>query len=117
MSIAEISVRTVTRRRTRTRASFYLADGFVAMVLLAAMLISYSYYHQMRAELGDARAEYARVQAQARAAAVENDRISAEIEALRRDPDTIEKAARQELGFVREGEVIVTLDPSPNARR
>jgi cell division protein FtsB len=110
MAIAELSVRTVTRRRARTRASFYLADGLVAMVLLAAMLISYSYYHQMRAELASARAEYARVEAQARAAAVENERLAAEIDALRRDPEAIEKAARQELGLVREGEVVVTLD-------
>jgi cell division protein FtsB len=116
MSIAGISVRPVTRRRARTRASYYLADGLVAMVLLAAMLISYSYYHQMRAELSTAREEFARVDAQTRAASVENERLAAEIEALRRDPETIEKAARQELGLVREGEVVLTLDQSPSVR-
>jgi cell division protein FtsB len=116
MPIAGISVRPVTRRRARTRASYYLADGLVAMVLLAAMLISYSYYHQMRAELSNAREEFARVEAQTRAASVENERLAAEIEALRRDPEAIEKAARQELGLVREGELVLTLDQSPGIR-
>jgi cell division protein FtsB len=117
LSLADLSVRTVTRRRTRARASYYLADGMVAMVLLAAMLISYSYYHQMQAELADARAEFARVDAEARAVGLENERIAAEIEALRNDPEIIEKAARQELGFVRDGEMILTLDHSAGIRR
>ena len=56
MSAAEISVRTVTRRRARTGTSFRIVDGVLVMVLLAAVSICFSYYRQMRAELRRVRA-------------------------------------------------------------
>jgi cell division protein FtsB len=79
------------------------------MVLLAAVAICFSYYRQMRAELEAARAEHARIEAQAAAVAVANARIAAEIDAMRTDPEVIERAARQQLGMVRPGEVIVSI--------
>jgi cell division protein FtsB len=78
------------------------------MVMLAAVGICFSYYNQMRAELDAARNEHARIAAEASALSVENERIAAEVEALRNDPQMIELAARQQLGMVRSGEVILT---------
>jgi cell division protein FtsB len=43
----------------------------------------------------------------------ENDRLAREAEALRTDPDAIERVARAELGWVRPGELIVDLTPTP----
>ena len=71
------------------------------MVLIAAVAICVSFHRQMRAELDAARAEHSRVADQAAAANVENERIAAEIDALRSDPDAIERAARQQLGNAR----------------
>jgi cell division protein FtsB len=41
----------------------------------------------------------------------ENDRLRAEIEALRQDPRAVEKLAREELGLSMEGEVVFILEP------
>lgn len=45
-----------------------------------------------------------------RQAAEENARMLKEVEALRGDPKAIERSAREELGFIRPGEVIVNLE-------
>jgi cell division protein FtsB len=41
----------------------------------------------------------------------ENDRLRAEIDALRQDPRAVEKLAREELGLSMEGEVVFILEP------
>ena len=40
----------------------------------------------------------------------ENARLRREVQGLRDDPETIEQAVREELGFVRAGEIVVTLE-------
>ncbi len=45
-----------------------------------------------------------------RVTAEENVRLSREVEALRTDPKAQERAAREELGFVRPGEVVFNLE-------
>jgi cell division protein FtsB len=56
------------------------------------------------------RAEVARLAAENAAIAAENARLAAEARALRTDPAALERAAREELRFVRPGEVIYRLD-------
>jgi cell division protein FtsB len=43
----------------------------------------------------------------------ENEQLSAEIQALRSDPTTIEKLAREELRLVKIGEVVSSLPENP----
>jgi cell division protein FtsB len=43
----------------------------------------------------------------------ENQRLSGEIEALKSDPATIERIARDEMGLAKPGEFIFTLPPKP----
>lgn len=107
LSVAEVRVRAASRRRSREGASYRIVDGLLLMVLLAASAICFSYYSQMRAQLEAARAEHAQTFAEASSLQVENERIEAEIQALQSDPETIERAARQHLGMVRPGEIIV----------
>ena len=45
-----------------------------------------------------------------RLAAEENARMLKEVEALRSDPKAIERSAREELGFIRPGEVVINLE-------
>ena len=47
---------------------------------------------------------------QNRAVAAKNARLLAEIQRLRSDDGAIERAAREELGFVRPGEVVISLE-------
>ncbi len=58
---------------------------------------------QLEAELARTRAETARLRA-------ENARHAREIEALRTDPEAVEDLARDDLGMVREGELIIRLE-------
>jgi cell division protein FtsB len=43
----------------------------------------------------------------------ENARLRREVQGLREDPVAIERAVREELGFIRPGEVVITLEASP----
>lgn len=108
LSTAEVRVRVASRRRLREGTSFRIVDGALVMVLLAASAICFSYYSQMRAQLEAARAEHAQTAAEAASLQVENQRMEVEIQALHTDPETIERAARQHLGMVRPGEIIVS---------
>src|SRR3954454_12383028 len=45
----------------------------------------------------------------------ENARVSRQIDALKTDPKTIEREAREQLRYVRPGEIIYTLPQAPNA--
>ena len=47
--------------------------------------------------------------------AAESQRLAREAEALRDDPAAIERVARDELGWVRAGEVVVDLSGNPGA--
>lgn len=112
LSAAEVRVRVASRRRTRDGASYRVVDGLLVMVLLAAAAICFSYYSQMRAQLEAARAEHAQTSSEATTLQVENERIEAEIRALQTDPEVIERAARQHLGMVRPGEIVVAASRS-----
>ncbi len=45
----------------------------------------------------------------------ENQRLAGEIEALKSDPTTIERIARDEMGLAKPGEFVFTLPPKPQA--
>ncbi len=51
------------------------------------------------------------LRARNRATADENAKLLKEVEALRSDSKAIERAAREELGFIRPGEIIIHLEP------
>ena len=42
----------------------------------------------------------------------DNAKLRKEVEALRSDPQAIERAAREELGFIRPGEIVIHLEGS-----
>jgi cell division protein FtsB len=89
--------------------------GAVTLVMFALGYVPYHVYArsglartlQLRRDLAGLRARNAEVRG-------ENERLLREAEALRSDPDAIERVARAELGWVRPGEVIVDLSrPAP----
>lgn len=63
-------------------------------------------YHLMRDQAAQLRAENALI-------AAEIGRLTREAQALRRSPAALERAAREELRFVRPGEIIYRLDAQP----
>jgi len=50
------------------------------------------------------------LRAKNKATADENQKLLKEVNALRADPKAIERAAREELGFIRAGEVVINLE-------
>jgi len=58
-------------------------------------------------------AEVRRMQAENSRLASENAALSREVRALRSDPAALERAAREELRFVRPGERVYLLEPEP----
>ena len=83
--------------------------GFAACVAAALALAS----------AGDARGfrrywrmeqDVAALTAKNRQLAQQNQKLAREIEALRKDPQALEQAAREELGFVKPGEIVLNLE-------
>jgi cell division protein FtsB len=58
------------------------------------------------------RAEYQNLQKQINDLQKENDHYSGQVKALQTDPKTIEKEAREQLGYARPGEVVYVA-PTP----
>jgi cell division protein FtsB len=50
------------------------------------------------------------IQARNRALAEQNDALRREINALRNDPTALERAAREELGYIKPGEIVFHLE-------
>ena len=59
------------------------------------------------------RAEYQGLQKEIDGLQKENDRYTGQIKALRTDPNTIEKEAREQLHYARPGEVVYVAPPPP----
>ena len=100
------------RRETKTWA------GRLAAAAIVVFVLAYVPYH-VYARSGLARTivlkrELATLQAHNRELSADNDRLAREAEALRADPAAIERVARNELGWVRAGEIVVDLSlPAP----
>ena len=98
------------RRETKTWA------GRLAAAAIVAGVLAYVPYH-VYARSGLARTlvlkrELAALQAHNRDLSADNERLAREAEALRADPAAIERVARNELGWVRAGEIVVDLSAS-----
>lgn len=63
----------------------------------------YVKYRRLDAQLDELRAGNAEL-------AAENDRLRAEVAALRSDPEAVRRVARDELGMVAPGEIVIQID-------
>src|SRR5215468_6551525 len=81
------------------------AITIVALAILAFGGQSLGRVWQMKREVDGLEREIAALRA-------ETDRLSTTVNQLRSDPDSIERVAREELGFVKPGERVLKLPPS-----
>lgn len=79
-----------------------MAVGFVSVVLVVDALVG----NRGLLETIRARRQYAELAADLARKRAENDRLRDEIRRLREDPSTIESVAREQLGLMRQGEVL-----------
>lgn len=104
-------------RRDSTRT--WIVRGLAAIFL--AVTCSYIPYHlyarsgfakylELRAHLYTLKAHNARLRA-------DNGRLAREVGSLRSDPGAIERVAREELGWVKPGELMVDLSAAPEVSK
>ena len=87
--------------------------GFVAFVLVVDALFG----NRGLLETMRARRQYAELAADLARKRRENDQLRSAIRRLNDDPSTIESAAREELGLMREGEILfIVRDAKPGDR-
>jgi cell division protein FtsB len=95
------------RRETKTWA------GRLAAAVVVVFVLAYVPYHvYVRSGLARTivlRSDLTALRAHNQELASENERLAREAEALRTNPAAIERVARDELGWVRAGEVVVDL--------
>ncbi len=95
------------RLRSR-RAGVYAGGALLVLVLMHTLFGPYGYLSMRRSEreIEQLRREIDRLDR-------ENVQLSGEIRALQSDPAAIEKAAREEMGLARPGELIFRLPDDP----
>jgi cell division protein FtsB len=91
------------------RRATVLSVGLAAVLLFASALDPGGLRKWRRLSV-DAR----RIAAENAELARENDRLRREATALRYDPRAIERAVREDLGYTRQGEIVLKLDEEPS---
>jgi len=94
----------LVKRQMRFRR---FVDALVIMVILAATAICISVYMRTRAEITAAEAKYQAASLRVEELRVDTERLERQVLRLKNDPKLIETVARQSLGLVRSGEVII----------
>ena len=90
--------------RTRRKLILTIVAGFSAAVLFHTVFISngWSDRQKLRADLDAVQAENKEIEA-------EVDRLHSQIDALRRRPSVQERVVRDELGYVKPGDIVLEL--------
>ena len=99
-------VRALAKRRTRVRR---MIDALVCAVILAATGLCVSVYYRAHGELATAMSRHESAAYRVAELKRENERLSREVEQLKNDPGMIEAIARERLGFIRPGEVVIKI--------
>jgi cell division protein FtsB len=94
----------LVRRRVRFRR--YI-DGLVLAVILAASAICVTVYWRTGAELEAAAAKHRAAAGRVEELRLQADRLQGEVNSLKNDPRLIESYARQQLGLVGKGDVVI----------
>jgi len=94
----------LVKRQMRFRR---FVDALVIMIILAATAICISVYARSRAEMSAAEAKYQAASIRVEELRVDTERLERQVLRLKNDPKLIETVARQSLGLVRSGEVII----------
>jgi cell division protein FtsB len=103
----------LAKRQVRFR---HFIDGLVLMIILAATATCISVYLRTRAELGAATVRHGAAADQVEELRLQAERLEREVGRMRSDARMIESFARQDLGFVRSGEVVIKIESNQKAK-
>ena len=107
---AAVSVNPVEKRRIRARR---LVDGIILTIILAAAGTCVSVYSGASAELGAALNKHQVTGERVQDLTIRVKKLERDVDQLRNNPRVIELYARQKLGFVRSGDVVIKLPQEP----
>ena len=85
------------------------------LLLLAGLLLVGAWYLPLINQNTRMRAQIIVLQQQLQAEEAKSKQLQAQIEALRNDPKTVERLAREELGYAKPGEMVIRFDPATNS--
>ena len=107
--------RRATRRSTRplARDSSHSRRRWpwLVLIIVAVTIVAAATGDQGLIRLFELRSDYARILGQNGELQADNARLEAEVKELREDPEAIEKIAREELGMVKQDEIVYQLSP------
>ena len=86
-----------------------MIDALVCAVILAATGLCVSVYYRAHGELSMAMLRHRSAADRVAELKRDNEKLSREVEQLKTDPVMIEAVAREKLGFIRPGEVIIKI--------
>ncbi|MGA2854345.1 MAG: septum formation initiator family protein [Verrucomicrobiota bacterium] len=92
-----------------------LTKVVVGLVVLAVLLLIGMCYLPLIQENTRMRAEKLRLETELQKETEKSLRLQAEIDALRNDPQTIERLAREKLGYARPDETVIRFESTTNA--
>ena len=89
-----------------------LTKVVVALVVTAFLLLIGMYYLPLIQQNERMRADIMRLQTQLQIEEASSKQLQAENDALRNDPNAIERLARERLGYARPGETVIHFEPA-----
>ena len=92
-----------------------LTKAVVGLIVLAVLLLIGMCYLPQIQENTRMRAQILKLDQQIKTETNRLNQIQAEIDALRNDPKTVERLAREKLGYAKPDETIIRFEPATNA--
>jgi cell division protein FtsB len=92
-----------------------LTQAVVALVALAALLLIITTYLPLIKQNEQYRRRIDKLQTELDREKAESKRLQAEFDALRNDPKTVERLAREKLGYAKADETVIHFESATNA--
>lgn len=92
-----------------------LTKVVVGLIVLAVLLLIGMCYLPLIQENTRMRAQILKLDQQIQTEQKKSDQLQSQIEALRNDPKTVERLAREKLGYAKPDETVIRFEPATNA--
>jgi cell division protein FtsB len=92
-----------------------LTKVVVGLIVLAVLLLIGMCYLPLIQENTRMRAQILKLDRQIQDEQTKSDQLQSQIDALRNDPKTVERLAREKLGYAKPDETVIRFEPATNA--
>ena len=92
-----------------------LTKFVVGLIVLAVLLLIGMCYLPLIQENTRMRAQILKLDRQIQDEQTKSDQLQSQIDALRNDPKTVERLAREKLGYAKPDETVIRFEPATNA--